>query len=97
MFTAVLISNLENLKKALSTAQQKNAAAACAKIGEALLTQEQWRTHDLLREAGLCRADIFFGLAYGVIATDLTTDLFSDGAVVRAAHGACDHLQLMDI
>lgn len=97
MFTAVFVSNLEGLKKALSPGQLKNAQMACEQIGEALRVKAEWRTLDLINHAGLRKADIFFGLAYGVIAADLKSELFSDTAVVSAAHGTCDHLQLLEI
>lgn len=97
MFTAVFVSNLEGLKKALSHGQLKNSQRACEKIGEALLVKSEWRTLDLINYAGLRKSDIFFGLAYSVIAADLKSDLFTDSANVYAAHDNCDHLKLLEI
>lgn len=97
MFTTVFVSNLENLKKSLSPGQLKNSQMACEKISEALLVKSEWKTLELINYAGLRKADIFFGLAYGVLAADLKSELFSDVAIVSAAYGACDHLQMLEI
>lgn len=96
-FTPVFISNLENLKKALSSAQQQNAAEAGQKISRALLQQDRWLTHELKQWAELTSADIFFGLAYGVLRADLTQPLFSDTACVEAANGSLDHLMFVEL
>lgn len=96
-FTPVFISNLENLKKALSSAQQQHAAEAGLKISRALLHQERWLTRDLKQLAGLSNADIFFGLAYGLLRADLTQPLFSDTAYVDAAHGSLEHMKFMEL
>lgn len=96
-FTPVFISNLENLKKALSSAQQQHAADAGQKISRALLRQDHWLTHELKQWAELTSADIFFGLAYGVLRADLTQPLFSDTACVDAAYGTLDHLMFVEL
>lgn len=96
-FTPVFISNLENLKKALSSAQQQHAAEAGMKISRALLHQERWLTHDLKHWAGLSNADIFFGLAYGLLRADLTQPLFSDTAYVDSANGSLEHMKFMEL
>lgn len=96
-FTPVFISNLENLKKALSIGQQQHAETAGQKIDHALQLQERWRTQDLKRSAGLSNADIFFGLAYGLLRANLFESLFSDTAQVQAAYGTLDHLKFMEL
>ncbi|WP_374438338.1 hypothetical protein [Pseudomonas panipatensis] len=96
-FSPVFVSNLENLKKALSTAQQQQAADAIEKLRPALLRQERWQTQALKEWADLSRADIFFGLAYGVLRADLTQPLFADAAWVEAAYGSLDHLQFVEL
>ncbi|MDU9408962.1 hypothetical protein RTH74_15265 [Pseudomonas sp. zfem001] len=96
-FTPVFISNLENLKKALSSAQEQHAAEAGQKISRALLRQDRWLTHELKQWAALTSADIFFGLAYGVLRADLTQPLFSATACVEAAHGTLDHLMFVEL
>lgn len=96
-FSPELISNLENLKKASSSAQQQHAAEAGQKISRALQRQQRWRTQDLKQWAGLSNADIFFGLAYGLLRADLSQPLLSDTAYVEAAHGTLDHLIFLEL
>lgn len=96
-FTPVFISNLENVKKALSVGQRRYAEAANHKIERAMERQEKWLTQNLKQSAGLSSADIFFGLAYGVLSADLSTDLFSDTAYVQAAYGTLDHLKFLEL
>lgn len=96
-FTPVFISNLENLKKALSPAQKQNSKIAAQKIEFALQRQNCWRTLDLKRVAGLSNADIFFGLAYGLLSADMNELIFSETGHVRAAHGSLDHLKFMEL
>lgn len=96
-FTPAFVSNLENLKKALSPGQQRHAELAGQKIAPAIEHQERWLTQDLKRVGGLCNADIFFGLAYGVLRANLSEFLFSDTAFVEAAHGTLDHLLFLEL
>lgn len=96
-FTPAFISNLENLKKALSPGQQRHAEIAIQKISHALVHQERWQAQELKKKTGLSNADIFFGLAYGVLRADLTQPLLSDTAYVEAAHGTLDHLMFVEL
>lgn len=96
-FSPVFISNLENLTKALSPGQRRHAEVACEKISVALQNQDRWLTQDLKQSAGLSNADIFFGLAYGLLRADLLQPLFSDTACVEAAHGSLDHLKFLEL
>jgi hypothetical protein len=96
-FTPVFISNLENLKKALSSAQQQHAAEACQKISRALLQQDRWLTHELKKSAGISNADIFFGIAYGLLRANLSQSVFLDTAYVEAAYGTLDHLKFLEL
>jgi hypothetical protein len=96
-FSPVFISNLENLKKALSPAHKERAAGACEKVGIALKNRKRWPTLELKESGALSNADIFFGLAYGVLSADLSENVFSEDGWVNAAHGSLDHLKLMNI
>ncbi|MCY1297219.1 hypothetical protein D9M70_466500 [compost metagenome] len=91
-FSPVFISNLENLLKATSKGQRHHAQVAIEKLDRALAQQGRWLTAELKKSAGLSNADIFFGLAHGVLRADLRQSLFSDTSWVEAAHGSLDHL-----
>lgn len=91
-FSPVFISNLENLLKATSEGQRHHAEVAIEKLHQALGQQERWLTVELKQSANLSNADIFFGLAHGVLCADLRQSLFNNSSWVEAAHGSLDHL-----
>jgi len=91
-FSPVFISNLENLLKATSEGQRHHAEVAIEKLHQALGQQERWLTVELKQSASLSNADIFFGLAHGVLRADLRQSLFNNSSWVEAAHGSLDHL-----
>ena len=96
-FTPVFISNLENLLKATSEGQRYHAELAIEKLHQALAQQERWLTQALKQSAGVSSADIFFGLAHGVLRADLSQPLFTDSSWVEAAHGSLDHLMFLEL
>lgn len=96
-FTPVFISNLENLLKATSEGQRHHAEVAIEKLQQALAQQERWLTVELKQSAGLSSADIFFGLAHGVLCADLSQSLFDSNSWVEAAHGSLDHLVFVEL
>ena len=96
-FTPVFISNLENLLKATSAGQRRHASVAIEKLHRALAQQERWLTQALKQSAGVSSADIFFGLAHGVLRADLSQPLFNDSSWVEAAHGSLDHLMFVEL
>ncbi|MFI8746346.1 hypothetical protein ACIGKL_14435 [Pseudomonas sp. NPDC077186] len=96
-FTPVFISNIENLLKASSEGQRRHATVAIEKLHRALAQQERWLTLELKQSAGLSSADIFFGLAHGVLRADLRQSLFSSSSCVEAAHGSLDHLMFVEL
>ena len=96
-FTPVFISNLENLLKATSEGQRHHAELAIEKLHKALVHQQRWLTQALKQSAGLSNADIFFGLAHGVLCADLSQSLFDSNSWVEAAHGSLDHLVFVEL
>lgn len=96
-FTPVFISNLENLLKATSEGQRHHAVVAVEKLHKALVHQERWLTQGLKQSAGLSNADIFFGLAHGVLCADLSQSLFDSNSWVEAAYGSLDHLVFVEL
>ena len=96
-FTPVFISNLENLLKATSEGQRHHAELAIEKLQQSLAQQERWLTVELKQSAGLSNADIFFGLAHGVLCADLSQSLFYSNSWVEAAHGSLDHLVFVEL
>lgn len=96
-FTPVFISNLENLLKATSEGQRHHAELAIEKLHKALVHQQRWLTQALKQSAGLSNADIFFGLAHGVLCADLSQSLFESNSWVEAAHGSLDHLVFVEL
>lgn len=96
-FTPVFISNLENLLKATSEGQRHHAELAIEKLHKALVHQQSWLTQALKQSAGLSNADIFFGLAHGVLCADLSQSLFDSNSWVEAAHGSLDHLVFVEL
>lgn len=96
-FTPVFISNLENLLKATSEGQRHHAELAIEKLHKALVHQQRWLTQALKQSAGLSNADIFFGLAHGVLCADLSQSLFDSNSWVEAAHGSLDHLMFVEL
>lgn len=96
-FTPVFISNLENLLKAASEGQRHHAELAIEKLHKALAHQQRWLTQALKQSAGLSNADIFFGLAHGVLCADLRQSLFDSNSWVEAAHGSLDHLMFVEL
>ncbi|PKQ39008.1 MULTISPECIES: hypothetical protein [unclassified Pseudomonas] len=96
-FTPVFISNLENLLKATSEGQRHHAELAIEKLHKALAHQQRWLTQALKQSAGLSNADIFFGLAHGVLCADLRQSLFDSNSWVEAAHGSLDHLMFVEL
>lgn len=96
-FSPVFISNLENLLKATSEGQRRHAMVAIEKLHQALAHQERWLTVELKQSAGLSNADIFFGLAHGVLCADLSQSLFDSNSWVEAAHGSLDHLVFVEL
>ena len=96
-FTPVFISNLENLLKATSEGQRHHAELAIEKLHKALAHQQRWLTQALKQSAGLSNADIFFGLAHGVLCADLSQSLFDSNSWVEAAYGSLDHLVFVEL
>lgn len=96
-FTPVFISNLENLLKATSEGQRHHAELAIEKLHKALVHQQRWLTQALKQSVGLSNADIFFGLAHGVLCADLSQSLFDSNSWVEAAHGSLDHLMFVEL
>lgn len=96
-FTPVFISNLENLLKATSEGQRHHVELAIEKLHKALVHQQRWLTQALKQSAGLSNADIFFGLAHGVLCADLSQSLFDSNSWVEAAHGSLDHLMFVEL
>ncbi|GAB0075881.1 hypothetical protein TOC8171_12800 [Pseudomonas syringae] len=78
-FSPVFISNLENLKKALSPAQKERAAGACEKVGIALKNRKRWPTLELKESGALSNADIFFWIGIWGAERGLVGECFLGG------------------